>query len=564
VSARPAIFVCGLGDPLYARLVAALAPEDDVDVIVSDPMLAAACTAEGVPHRTLNDLALPFPAAQIAGAQARAAELVWRADLDARSDAHFRTAAGTGFWSRIRGELMVELERAIGDGVRGAELARHLLRVCDLRLAIVGFDMTPWARGFVAALDAAGVPSLHVPHGLFARTNGIVLPGCSEIHASRVAVGGEFSRDVYAENGQPLERVVITGVPRWDLLPALRQTTPAAARATLGLDPARPLVVYATTWVELSRTNVRFHCMALAPIFRAILRGVRRTDGPPPQLVVKFHPTEVGAGNHAQVCEGYAALCRAEGAGEVRFVAGDRLPWLAAADLVVSVNSTIALEAVLGGRTALNVIANPNDRGTLYDDATAIPTVHGEEVEHAIGPLLRDAGLRCALAGRRPATIARYNHADDGGASARVAAEARRLVATAQPSGRIPAPAPLVSVLVPAGGHALRLPLPVDVPHEVLRPADADFTTACNRGAAAARGRFLAIVDDRLRHDPGWLDALLRAVQSSGETMILGGTPAPWVALRRADWERVHGFAPGTLARHPDGGLIVGGAEAAA
>lgn len=564
MSARPAIFVCGLGDPLYARLVAALAPDDDVDVIVADPTLAAACGAEGIPHQTLADLAIPFPAAQVAGAQARAAELVWRADLDARSDAHFRTAAGTGFWSAIRGELMVELERAIGDGVRGAELARHLLRVRDLRCAIVGFDMTPWARGFIAALDAAGVPSLHVPHGLFARTNRVVLPGCSEIHATRVAVGGPFSRDVYAENGQPLDRVVITGVPRWDLLPALRRTTPAAARATLGLDPTRPLVVYATTWVELSRTNVRYHCMQLAPIFRALLRGVRRTGGPPPQLVVKFHPTEVSAGNHAQVCEGYAALCRAEGAGEVRFVAGDRLPWLAAADLVVSVNSTVALEAVIAGRTTLNVLANPNDRGTLYDDTTAIPTVVAEEVEDAIAPLLRDAGLRCTLAARRAATVARYNHADDGGASVRVAAEARRLLAAAQPTGRIPAPAPLVSVLAPASTGPLRLSLPADVPHEVLRPSDPDFTTACNQGAAAARGRFLAIVDDRVTHEAGWLDALLRAVQSRGDAMILGGTPAPWIALRRADWERAHGFAPGTLGRHPEGGLIVGATEAAA
>jgi hypothetical protein len=561
------VFVFGLADPVHIRLVRALAVGGDVDVLVTEPPLAAACAADGIPHRTFADIGAPFPAAEIAGAQTRAAELVWRPELEARSMAHFRTRDGHGFWPAIRAEFVGELERAIADGVQGAELARHLLTTCDLRLAVAGFDMTPWARGFIAALDQAGVPSLHVPHGLFARTNRVVLPGCSEIHATRVAVGGKFSRAVYAENGQPVDRVVVTGVPRWDVLPALQRLPPAVARAQMGLAPGRPLVVYATTWVEMSRANVRHHCAQLAPLFRAVLRGVARAGRPAPQLVVKFHPTEVTAESHAQVCEGYAALCRAEGAGEVRFAAGDRLPWLAAADLVVSVNSTIALETVLAGRTALNVLVNPADRGVLYDEDTAIPSVDVDDVEQAIGPLISDPALRRALAARRPATVVRYNFADDGAACERVAAEARRLLLPAPAAGRVPSAAPLLSIVAPVGASLLRAPLRPELPVEVLRPpGGGDFTAACNVGAARARGRFVVFLDDGLPMPTDWLDTLVPAVQGSAGGMVedVDAEPPRWIAMRRAEWVRRGGLAPGALERDPRGGLVVAATRARA
>lgn len=126
--------------------------------------------------------------------------------------------------------------------------------------------------------------------------------------------------------------------------------------------------------------------------------------------------------------------------------------------------------------------------------------------------------------------------------------------------------------------------LPVRV---VLNDANLGFAATCNRGAAAARGEFLAFLNNDLEFLPGWLPPLLRlagrsdaglvgnvqlrlatgAVDHAGIGFDYKGKPyhltrsAPWhwltghrrvaavtgacFAIRRATWERLGGFDEG-------------------
>jgi hypothetical protein len=419
----PAILVFGLDDPLYLNLLPHLSQRNRCHLLLADQALIDAAARVGIAHEPVEGLLPPDIDTRVMGAQLKAAEMLWRPDLDACLASHFRGRDGTSFWGGMRDEVTALFPEAIREGVYGVELARHLVRERDLRAALCGYDMIPFARTLVAELARHGRPSVHVPHGLFGRRGGPpMVGGCGQIHASCVAAPGAFSADVYVENGEPRERVVITGAPRLDLLPTLRARGPAETRRAFGLDPDRPLVLFATTWVEWGSSAVSVLPPRLAPTFRALVRGLRACGEPRPYLVIKFHPTELDPEYKQQIAEGYSTLCRAEGLEEVGFAEGNRLFWLAAADLVVGMNSTIALEAVLAGRTAMNVPAAPEYAHEVYEPDSAVLTLPSPDaVEAMIVPALRDEALRARLAARRVATVERYNLADDGGAAGRVA-----------------------------------------------------------------------------------------------------------------------------------------------
>jgi hypothetical protein len=561
VSARPAILVYGLHDPVYARLLPHLSRGNRHELLLLDASLAAAAREAGLAHRVLRDTAPPDPLPACAAAQRRAAELFLDDALDARLGAHFRTPDGIRFWPGIRAEFARVLEEALTDGVLGVETAAHALRVADVRVAVGGYDMTAFARGLIGAFDRAGVPSLHVPHGVFGPTRGVVVPGtCSEIAATRVAAPGEFSRAVYAENGQPLDRVVVTGAPRWDLLPALQARPPAAWRERLGLAPERPLLLFGTTWVEWVSAHAGRYTVALAPIVRAFFDGARRLAGLRPHVVVKLHPAEASGATAAALLAGYRALGREAGLDDVAVVAGPVVPWLGAADVVVSVNSNLALEAVIAGRVAVNVPAHPDDAHVLHHADGAVLTVPTPAaLAAALEPALCDPALGARLRARRADTVRLYNHADDARAAERVAAAALGLLAGARPVRRPAPPAPLASLLVVPGSPPPALDGGVPSETIAVTPAPGeDVVLACTRAAARAAGRFLVVVDARVRLASGWLAAAVARAQRDGGRLGFGGGGdgiAAWAVVRRGAWP---GVTPGAFAVAAGGGLRPG------
>jgi len=566
---KPAIVVCGLAHAAYLPLLVRLADGGRWRLLLLEAALAEAAAATGVDVRVVADAVPPEDGARVLDAALRAAELLRRPDLDAAFTDAFRPGAGASAWPALRARFPAFLARAVTRGVQGAETARALLAAHDVRLVVCGFDVLPFQRAFLGTMHAAGVPSLHVPHGVFGPTGGVVVPGsCSEIFATRVAAPGEYSRRVYAENGQPVERVVVTGVPRWDALPTLGAQSPGAVRRAMGLDPNRPLVLFATSWVEWATADAPNVVASLAPVFAGCLRGLRRSGGPRPQLVVKFHPSEIVDDAWPPLADGYRTLCAAAGVDDVLFRVGDAAPWLAAADVVVSINSSLALEALLVGRVPVNVPVHPSAVHAVYGPETAIlGAATPEDLAALLEPALRDPAVRRTVAERRAATIAHYVHADDGRASARVAAAAHALAASARAHPLVPVP-PLVSVVVAGGApDDVAAALAADAPavsHEVLAlegAPDEPFATRAGRAVAHARGRFVVFLDPRAPRPPGWLAALVADAQGRVGTVALGGRAgagAGWAVGRRAEG------LPGTLAWAEDAGFVVAASGPAA
>lgn len=447
---RPrAILIVGFADPVMGRLLPLLSDGGRNLLVLADPPMIAAAREAGLPHEAV---ALGMGSDAVADATRRAAALVAGEDRLVETARALLPRTGPAPSARRRERVLETLARMASAGATGVELGRHVVARYDLRAALLGFDMLPVARGLLAMLARAGVPSLHVPHGIFAPVRGVVVPGTSSaIYADVVAAPGEFSRATYAADGEPADRVVVTGVPRFDLLPALRQMRPADVRAARGLDPARPLVVFGTTWVEWVSAHARAYAVNLVDIVRGVFRGVRAASAVPPRLVVKFHPSETNADGWPQVLAAYEQLAREAGLGEVAFVGGAALPWIAMADLVVCINSTMALEATIAHRTALSVPSDPACVHDLYGADTAILTAAApDDVARTIGPALFDAAVRARVAARRSDTIARYTYADDGLSAQRVATLALALADGARPPSVSPSVARDGDVRYPA------------------------------------------------------------------------------------------------------------------
>ncbi len=134
-------------------------------------------------------------------------------------------------------------------------------------------------------------------------------------------------------------RPVLIGYPKVDGLVTGRWSR-SATLARLGLDPSRPMLLYAPTWSAASSLHV---------FGEAVVTALRRTGH---QVVVKLHDRAYDRRERYSGGVDWAERARAlEADPAVKVVTGpDATPLLAAADLMVSDHSSVAFEYLLVDR----------------------------------------------------------------------------------------------------------------------------------------------------------------------------------------------------------------------
>jgi hypothetical protein len=78
----------------------------------------------------------------------------------------------------------------------------------DISLILLWNDVTALTKSLIFLGKKYGIPSLHVSHGIPYKT---AVHG--QIWADKIAVFGESSREWYLTNGNPPDKIVITGNP---------------------------------------------------------------------------------------------------------------------------------------------------------------------------------------------------------------------------------------------------------------------------------------------------------------------------------------------------------------
>jgi hypothetical protein len=272
-----------------------------------------------------------------------------------------------------------------------------------------------WGRALMLEARRRGVSSVGLQHGFIYRhwLNYLHEPDefspLTGSDAGFPAPDRTLLFDHYAEahlrsaGSFPAERLLVTGSPRLDDLlarmTAFTDADRAAARASAGApDTGQKLAVLAAKFTEIR------------DVLPALVESLRRR--PDIRLAVKTHPAEV-AGVYAPFLDDVpnAVIVPAD---------ADLARLLAAADAVVTRNSTVAIDALVLGLPAL-VIGLPSNLSPFVDAGVMLGADGSDAITAAWDRLLYDPEVRARLGAAARAFVERYGLRGPGSAAAHAA-----------------------------------------------------------------------------------------------------------------------------------------------
>ncbi|OYY95894.1 MAG: hypothetical protein B7Y41_01015 [Hydrogenophilales bacterium 28-61-23] len=318
------------------------------------------------------------------------------------------------------------------DAVLGKDLVARLKQVMclvealdaaaaiyNIELLLINEDLMPGGRMAAEWAKAHQVPSLHLAHGIALATPYTVH---AALTADVLAVFGERGGEGYRDIGISPDRLRVTGNPAWDVYAGLKAEKPRVREALnekFGLDPSAPLLVFGTTWAAFytAASYAAIYDETLATFLlacRALIDAGRAIN-----IVIKDRPSNVAHGRDST-----DRLARAAGLGPAQYVytQDDTKLLVTAADVLVSVDSNLSVEAMLAGTPAINLMNELGLRmGPSFDAESGILEAAPNELAPMLEMVLSDAELRASLLELMALKAPNYNVSVDGSGSERVA-----------------------------------------------------------------------------------------------------------------------------------------------
>lgn len=285
------------------------------------------------------------------------------------------------------------------------------------RVAVTYAEAGGWGRALALESRRRGIPLVGLQHGFIYRhwlnyrhePDEMTRPGPGSSDAGFPRPTLTLVFDDYAAKHLteaacfPPDAIAITGSPRLDALAAeaaaLSSDAIEAARRAAGAHRSEPLALIVSKYTEIRRH--------LAPLLDAL------RELPDVRAVIKTHPAETPGPYEA----GAADIPNVR----VLPAAVPLAPLLRAARVVITVNSTVAIDGLALGIPALT-IGLPNNLSPFADAGAMAGATALEEIGPALRRVLYDEGFRQQLCAAAAAVAARYRIAPDGKASERSAA----------------------------------------------------------------------------------------------------------------------------------------------
>ena len=208
----------------------------------------------------------------------------------------------------------------------------------DISLILLWNDVTALTKSLIFLGKKYGIPSLHVSHGIPYKT---AVHG--QIWADKIAVFGESSREWYLTNGNPPDKIVITGNPYWDNWAPCPSVDLKRLKKALDLNADRKVVMFAPTWYHNFSTandpilKVKRDLEILLDTMSQ-LKLINEAD-----LLVKLH-----SGQKDKTAF-YETKIRAHGFSHKIVAEASPLPLIQASDVVLCAGSMF-VEALLAGK----------------------------------------------------------------------------------------------------------------------------------------------------------------------------------------------------------------------
>jgi hypothetical protein len=351
---------------------------------------------------------------------------LWRS-VDLRAHA---VIDGCDCWPVVREELAGIALLQWTWSARAMDEAAAALDALQPAVALTYAEAGGWGRALVLECRRRGIPSIGLQHGFIYRhwLNYLHEPDEMTPDVDRPADAGfprptltllfdEYARRHLEQAGRfPPGSLAVTGSPRLDaLVSAARSSSDedlAAARDSAGAG-SRALVL-----LVAKHREVRGVLPALAAAVGAM---------PDVQLAIKTHPAETP--------DVYDAAAAGRGNITVLPASAPLAPLLRASRAIVTMNSTVALDAAVLGVPAL-VIGLPNNLSPFVDAGVMAGAPSPGEIGPALHRILYDEGFRLQLERDRIAYLSRFGIASDGRAAARAADAVLAAMADRGPSAR--------------------------------------------------------------------------------------------------------------------------------
>ena len=324
---------------------------------------------------------------------------------------------GCDYWSIVREQLAGVALLQFPWSARAMDEAAAALDAIEPDVAVTYAEAGGWGRALALECRRRGVPLAGLQHGFIYRhwlnyrhEIDEMLPDPSNTAdrgfprpALTLLFDDYAARYLTSAGAFPRDTVSVTGSARLDdLIASVRRHSAsdiAATRAEAGAPDGHALIVLATKQREA------------APYLGALISSVRAM--PDVHLAVKPHPAEtpdvyaaaVGDARNVRVLSASASLAAL----------------LAAARALVTVNSTVALDALSVGVPSL-VIGLLNNLTPFVEAGVMAGAGTEPEIRAALGRLLYDEEFRRQLARASDDFLRRHRPDQDGGAAARAAA----------------------------------------------------------------------------------------------------------------------------------------------
>lgn len=334
---------------------------------------------------------------------------------------------GCDCWTIVREELAGVVLLQWTWSARAMDEAGAALDAIRPRVALTYAEAGGWGRALMVECRRRGIPSAGLQHGFIYRhwlnyrhEADEMLPDPAHPadtgfpRPSLTLLFDDFARQHLVTHGRfPPDALAVTGSPRLDALVDAASRMPAEAivraRAEAGAAEGQHLILLVTKHREATG------------VLPALVDAVRAM--PEVQLAIKTHPAETSAV--------YAAA--AAGAPNIRVLPAEAplAPLIRASRAVITVNSTVAVDAAVLGVPAL-VLGLPNNLSPFVDAGVMMGVPAGGPIETALHHILYNEQFRLQLEADRGRYLAAFGIGSDGRAADR---SAEAVLSLARPDG---------------------------------------------------------------------------------------------------------------------------------
>lgn len=308
-------------------------------------------------------------------------------------------------WGVVKRRLRDNFFVGFPELVQIIETSRRAFIIERPAIVVVTDERPPFQRAFVEAANSLGIPTLNIQNAII-----VEYPLGSPISTRRMAVDGEYFKEVLVKMGNDSRTIIVTGQPRFDPLACGdRRFQREEIMERLGLDPKKKVIAL---FPEPIVTNVRE--ADNDQFIRATFMAVR--DLPDVQAATKLHPIDFDFGRPRRI-----AL--EVGLHDVAiFHDVDLWELLSISDAALVTTSTVGHEAIAMGRPLIQVTISTTEPFYVpyAEFGAALEVSDIAELGKTIEKVLWDPVTLRRLEEGRANYATRFAHGLDGRASERV------------------------------------------------------------------------------------------------------------------------------------------------